>query len=123
MTLKELIKSLPISAAALAATMGVKPQSLTPYIRGSRNVKSKLISDLLIVAEANREEIFFKDAFSDAVGDDREHACYWISLALESLSQAAQRGADVEAIKEALIETGLELLPDISPEDFRTEEN
>lgn len=118
MTLKELIKSLPISAAALAATMGVKPQSLTPYIRGSRNVKSKLISDLLMVAEANREEVFFKDAFNDALGDDREHPCYWLSLAIEACSQAAQRGADVEAIKAAILETGRDLLPDVTPEDF-----
>lgn len=118
MTLKELIRSLPISAAALAATMGVKPQSLTPYIRGSRGVKSKLISDLLIHAEANREEVFFKDAFNDAIADDPEHPCYWISLALEACDQAAQRGADVETIKAVLIETGRALLPEITPEDF-----
>ncbi len=97
------------SASSLAEQLGINRQSLNPYLLGKRGTPSKVVNDLLVVTGLNREEIFFPDRFDHPDGEDRTQPAYWLNIALEALSEAAKRGADVEHAAHVVREIGGEL--------------
>ncbi len=80
------------SAAALAADFGIPKQTIGQYLNGQRGKPSKLISDLLVFCNLNREEIIFPDRFDHPDGENPQHAAYWANVALEALEQAVNCG-------------------------------
>lgn len=80
------------SAAALAADFGIPKQTIGQYLNGQRGKPSKLIADLLIFCNLNREEMIFPNRFDHPHGESPEHPAYWANIALEALSEAVKRG-------------------------------
>jgi len=112
MKIQDVAKYLGTTKAAFADLMGVTPQGLNSYLNGSRNAASKFIMEACYVANLNREEILFPDVFDTVEHEHDAHPAYWISLAIEALKQAEQRGANVEAEMKRLYRKGRVLIGD-----------
>jgi transcriptional regulator with XRE-family HTH domain len=105
------------SAAALAADFGIPKQTLGQYLNGQRGKPSRLITDLLIFCNLNREEIIFPDRFDHPDGENPESPVYWANVALEALHEATKRGLpeqDAERIAESIRQVIAPMLGDIS---------
>lgn len=104
------------SAASLAAEFGIPKQTIGQYLNGQRGKPSKLIADLLLFCNLNREEIIFPDRFDHPDGEKPEHAAYWANVALEALHEATKRGlseAEAEKIAESIRKAIAPMLDDI----------
>lgn len=112
MKINDIAAHLGTTKAALADLMGVTKQGLNSYMNGSRNAASKFIIQLCAVAGLNQEEILFPDVFDSVEHEHDGHPAYWISLAIEALKQAEQRGANVEAEMKRLHRKGRALIGD-----------
>lgn len=106
MILSEIPAHFGCSAASLADRLSMSRQALNPYLLGKRGTPSMVVLDLLAVTGLNREEIIFPDRFDHPDGENRDTPAYWLNIALESLAEAAKRGADVEATARLIREIG-----------------
>ncbi len=105
------------SAAALAADFGIPKQTIGQYLNGQRGKPSKLIADLLIFCNLNREEMIFPDRFDHPGGESPDHPAYWANVALEALHEATKRGLpeqEAERIAEIIRQAIVPMLDDIS---------
>lgn len=80
------------SAASLAAEFGIPKQTIGQYLNGQRGKPSKLIADLLLFCNLNREEIIFPDRFDHPDGENPEHPAYWANVAIEAMETAVKCG-------------------------------
>jgi len=92
MKIQDIPEFMDRSAAALAADFGIPKQTLGQYLNGQRGKPSKLIADLLIFCNLNREEIIFPDRFDHPHGENPDHPAYWANVALEALHEATKCG-------------------------------
>lgn len=113
MTLQDIPAHLGRSAAALARELGMQPQSLNSYLNGARGKRSKFLEKLLRAAKLQSEEVIFRNVIASPKGEDREHAAYWLNVALEALREAEARGADVHNIAAKIHEHAWTLLPEV----------
>ena len=105
------------SAASLAADFGIPKQTIGQYLNGQRGKPSKLIADLLIFCNLNREEIIFADRFNHPDGENPEHPAYWMNIALEAIQGATKHGLpeqEAERIGESIRQAIAPMLDDIS---------
>jgi len=104
------------SAASLAADFGIPKQTIGQYLNGQRGKTSKLMSDLLIFFNLNREEIIFPDRFGHPDGENPESPAYWMNAALEAIHEATKRGLpeqEAEKIAESIRQAITPMLDDI----------
>lgn len=116
MQISDIPAHLGVSAKHLADLMGKGRQALNNYTSGRKGKPSKFVSDLLAVANLNREEIIFPNVFDHPDGDNPAHPDYWLSIAAEAVREAEKRGlpADqAESIRGLLAQAALPLLSEI----------
>jgi hypothetical protein len=92
MKLKKIPSFIGRSSAGLARDFGIPKQTLGQYLNGQRGKPSRLIAELLIFCNLNREDIIFPNRFDHPDGENPEHPAYWMNIALEALHEATKRG-------------------------------
>ena len=117
MQLSDITTYLGISAQHLAELMGTTRQALNNYTSGRKGKPSKFISEILAVANLNREEIIFPDRFDHPNGENPERSEYWMNIALEAIHEATKRGLpeqEAEKIANIIRQVIAPMLDDIS---------
>lgn len=113
MKFNEIPNRLGIEKKDVAESIGSTKQNLTPYWNGERFKLSDIEKRVMINLDLNREVIFFKDAFEIT---DTESPQYWLSLALEALHIATEKGANIEHIVAEIRNYGNSLESDFDAE-------
>lgn len=114
MQLSDITTYLSVSAQHLADLMGTTRQALNNYTSGRKGKPSKFITELLAVANLNREEIIFPDRFDHPDGENREHPAYWANIAVEAIRQAEKKGMDTHEADKLVLQIFSVVAPSLS---------
>ena len=112
MKLSNIPAYLRITAAQLSEMAGVSRQVLNDYTRGRRGKASAFVRKICDVAGLHREEVFFPDAFDHPEACNPDHPAYWVSIAIEALNEAKERGLDCDKQAESIHKKAAAMLPE-----------
>ena len=103
MKFNEIPNRLGIEKKDVAESIGSIKQNLTPYWNGARFQISDIEKRVMINYDLSREVIFFRPAFFVHESNTPQ---YWLSLALEALQIAKEKGVNIDEIKTQIINLG-----------------
>lgn len=109
MKFNEIPQRLGIEKKDVAESIGSTKQNLTPYWNGARFQLSDIEKRVMINYDLSREVVFFRPAFFIHSQDTPQ---YWLSLALEALQIAKEKGVNIDEIETQIINLGQSLEKD-----------
>ena len=95
MKFNEIPNRLGIEKKDIAEAIESTKQNLTPYWNGERFKLSEIEKRVMIHYDLSREVVFFRPSFHIHSSESPQ---YWLSLALEALQIAKEKGANIENI-------------------------